>query len=438
MRNELWEQTVEIESFPRLEKDTETDVLIIGGGMAGLLCAHVLQQNGVDYILVEQNKIASGVTANTTAKITVQHGYIYSDILKRYGANAAELYYKANLEALKTYESLCKNIDCDFKRCSAVTFSADRKKTAKELTALGKIGVESELLSEIPLPLKIGGAVEIKNQAQFNPLKFIAAISSTLKIYENTKVLEFDGDKYITEKACIKPKKVIVATHFPLFNKHGLYPLKLYQHRSYVLALKTKKQINDMYVDENLSGLSFRSYKDMLLLGGGSHRTGKKGGCYRELEQFARCHLGPCDIVARFATQDCITLDNIPYIGRYSPNTPNMFVATGFNKWGMTSSMVAAKLLGDLIMGKENEYEHLYNPSRNIFEPQLLINAAESAMGLLRPTAPRCPHLGCALKWNKAEHSWDCGCHGSRFSAKGKLLNGPATDNLKLEQKNNR
>ena len=438
MRNELWEQNVQIQSFPQLEKDIKTDVLIIGGGMAGVLCAYMLEQNGIDYILVEQNKIASGVTANTTAKITVQHGYIYSDILKRYGVAAAKLYYKANNEALQKYQNLCKDIDCDFKKCASVVFSSDRKKTARELTALGKIGVNASLLRELPLPLTIGGAIEIKDQAHFNPLKFIAAISKGLKIYENTKVLSFDGNKYITQKASINAQKVIVATHFPMFNKRGLYPLKMYQHRSYVLALKTKKAINDMYVDESLSGLSFRGYKDMILLGGGSHRTGKKGGNYSELQRFAKKHLGPCDIVTRFATQDGMTLDNIAYIGRYSPNTPNMFVATGFNKWGVTTSMVAATILCDMIKGKENEYERLFSPSRSVFHPQLLINTAESVTGLLKPTTPRCPHLGCALKWNKQEHSWDCGCHGSRFDKNGKVLNNPATDNLKLEQKNNR
>ncbi len=430
MRNKLWEQNIQIENFPQLKKDIKTDVLIIGGGMAGLLCACMLEQNGVDYILAEQNRIASGVTQNTTAKITVQHGYIYSDILKRYGESAAKLYYKANNDALKKYEILCKDLDCDFKKCASVVFSADRKKTARELTALGKIGVDATLLKELPLPLEIGGAIEIKDQARFNPLKFIAAISKNLKIYENTKILSFDGNKYITENATITAKNVIVATHFPVFNKHGLYPLKMYQHRSYVLALKTKKVITDMYVDEKLSGLSFRMYKDLLLLGGGSHRTGKRGGNYSELESFAKKYLGPCDIVTRFATQDCMTLDNIAYIGRYSPNTPNMFVATGFNKWGMTTALVAATVLCDMIMGKKNEYERLFSPSRSIFHPQLLVNTAESVTGLLKPTVPRCPHLGCALKWNKEEHSWDCGCHGSRFSDKGELLNGPATNRL--------
>lgn len=432
MRNFLWEHNVKMPEFPKLKGQIKTDVLIIGGGMAGLMCAYNLEQKGVDYILVEQDKIASGVTKNTTAKITVQHGYIYSDILKRYGEEAARQYFKANNQALQRYKEICKNIDCDFKVCDSYVFSADNKKTARELTALNKIGVDAYLLPDIELPLKIAGAIKIKDQAQFNPLKFIANISRGLKIYEDTKITEYDGNKFLFDGGSITAKSTIVATHFPIFNRHGLYPLKMYQHRSYVLALEGAREINGMYVDECLQGLSFRNYGDIILLGGGSHRTGKKGGGFGELRDFAKRHLGPVKIIAEWATQDCMTLDNIAYIGRYSKNTPDIFVATGFNKWGMTLSLVAANVLCDMITGEQNEAQELFSPERSILHPQLAVNTFETTLNLITPTAPRCPHLGCALKWNREEHSWDCGCHGSRFSDKGELLNGPATDDLKL------
>ncbi len=430
MQNSLWEKNVKLPEFPKLKDDIKTDVLIIGGGMAGLLCAYRLEQNGVDYILAEQNKIASGVTKNTTAKITVQHGYIYSDISKRYGEKAARQYFKANNRAVEQYKEICKNIDCDFEVCDSYVFSGDNKKTAKELAILNKIGVAAEFLSKTDLPLKIAGAIKIKNQAQFNPLKFIANISRGLKIYENTKIIGYDGKNYLYDGGKITAKSTIVATHFPIFNKHGLYPLKMYQHRSYVLALENTKQINGMYVDENLLGLSFRNYGDTLLLGGGSHRTGKNGGGFNELRDFAKRYLGPVKIKSEWATQDCMTLDNIAYIGKYSKNTPDMFVAAGFNKWGMTLSLVAANILVDLIMGKENEFADLFSPARSILHPQLAVNAVETTINLITPTSPRCPHLGCALKWNKQEHSWDCSCHGSRFDKDGKVLNNPATQDL--------
>ena len=206
------------------------------------------------------------------------------------------------------------------------------------------------------------------------------------------------------------------------------YYLKMHQHRSYVIALKNAQKIDGMYVDENDKGLSFRNYQDVLLLGGAGHRTGKQGGCWQALEGFADKHYPKASIIAKWATQDCITLDSIPYIGQYSKSTPNLFVTTGFNKWGMTSSMVSAMLLSDLVTGKENEFASVFSPSRSIMHPALFSNLGQSLIGLLTPTAPRCPHLGCALKYNREEHSWDCPCHGSRFDENGRVLDNPATD----------
>ena len=238
--------------------------------------------------------------------------------------------------------------------------------------------------------------------------------------------------KAITNHGEIAYTKLIIATHFPILNKHGLYPLKLYQHRSYVIALKNAKKIDGMYVDESDTGLSFRSYGDLLLLGGGAHRTGKKGGCWRELEDFADKYYKDAEIVGRWATQDCMTLDHVPYIGQYAKTTPNVLVATGFNKWGMSNAMAAANILCELVRGKNNPYTSVFSPYRSIWHPQLALNVLESAVGLLTPTIPRCPHLGCALKYNSAEHSWDCPCHGSRFTENGELIDNPATDDKRM------
>ena len=164
-------------------------------------------------------------------------------------------------------------------------------------------------------------------------------------------------------------------------------------------------------------------------LGGGGHRSGKKGGGWQAPEQFAALHYPGAEIAARWATQDCMSLDHVPYIGQYAKSTPDLFVATGFNKWGMTSAMVSAEILTALVQGKPHPYADLYSPSRSSLHPQLFLNAAEAALSLLTPTVPRCPHMGCALKYNKAEHTWDCPCHGSRFQEDGALIDNPATDN---------
>ena len=301
-------------------------------------------------------------------------------------------------------------------------------KIEKEVAALNRIGVQARFTDASELPFDIAGAVFVKNQAQFHPLKFLYTIAKDLPIYEHTKVVELMPYKAVTNCGNITYKKLIIATHFPILNKHGLYPIKLYQHRSYVLAIKGAQTINGMYVDEADTGLSFRSYKDLLLLGGGGHRTGKKGGSWQELEAFAKKYYKDSEIIGKWATQDCMTLDGIPYIGQYSKSTPDVFVATGFNKWGMTNAMVAANILCDLIQGKANPYASVFSPSRTILRPQLAMNAFETAVGLLTPTTPRCPHLGCALKYNRAERTWDCPCHGSRFTEQGELIDNPATD----------
>lgn len=430
--NSIWIENIARPAFPTMPGSLKTDVLIIGGGMAGLLCAHRLKKAGVDCILVEAKKICDGVTGDTTAKITLQHGLIYDKLINRFGQEKAQMYLQAQQKALREFTRLCQSISCDYEKQDSFVYSVgDRAKIEKEIAALNALGCKAEFSNAESLPFPIAGAVRVKNQAQFHPLKFAFEIVKDLPIYENTKVIELMPGKALTNRGQISCKKIIVATHFPILNKHGSYFLKLYQHRSYVLALEGAQKVDGMYVDEDMNGLSFRNYGDYLLLGGGSHRTGKQGGNWEELEAFAHRHYPSARITGKWATQDCMTLDSVPYIGQYSKNTPDLYVATGFNKWGMTSSMVSAMVLTDLVQGRENEYAPVFSPSRSILRPQLAVNAFESVVGLLTPTVPRCPHLGCALKYNPAEHSWDCPCHGSRFSKSGEVINNPATDDKK-------
>ncbi|MBE6693993.1 MAG: FAD-dependent oxidoreductase [Ruminococcaceae bacterium] len=429
----IWEKSSPRIQFETLNGNKSTDVLIVGGGLAGILCAYKLKEAGMDCMLAEATNICGGITKNTTAKITLGHGLIYDRLIRRFGEDNARLYLKAQLHACDEYSRLCKNIDCDYETRDNYVYSLrDRAKIEKEVAALNRLGMKAELSDARELPFSVTGAVRVKNQAQFHPLKFLYAIAKELPICEHTKIVELMPHKAITNHGEITFKKLIIATHFPMINKHGLYSLKLYQHRSYVLALKDARGTDGMYVDESDTGLSFRGFGDLLLLGGGGHRTGKQGGCWQELEAFAKKHYKNAEIVGKWATQDCMTLDKIPYIGQYSASTPDVYVATGFNKWGMTGAMVAANILCDLARGRQNLYSAVFSPSRSILHPQLAVNAFESLVGLLTPTVPRCPHLGCALKYNRAEHTWDCPCHGSRFTEKGELIDNPATDDKKM------
>lgn len=430
--NSIWTESAALPGFKGLEGDAKADVLILGGGITGILCAYFLQKAGVDYILAEGRKICSGVTKNTTAKITAQHGLIYNKLLKSAGPLKAGMYLEANQRAVKRYLELCRNIDCGFEEKTSWIYSLnDRKKLEEEAEALYRLGADAKISDTTELPFAVAGAVGMEKQGQFHPLKFLAKLAEGLKIYENTFVKELKEHTAVTEKGNIHFKQLIVATHFPIDNKHGMYFLKMYQHRSYVIALKNALQINGMYLDEAKGGMSFRSFGDYLLVGGGGHRTGKKGGNWQELRRFANKYYPDAEIKYFWAAQDCMSLDGIPYIGPYSPNMPGCYAASGYNKWGMTSSMTAAELLTDMVLGKENPFAEVFNPSRSMLKPRLLLNGCESVKNLLTPSKKRCPHLGCALKWNGAEQSWDCPCHGSRFDKDGGLIDNPANGNLK-------
>lgn len=427
----IWRESADFKEYKALKGEHKTDVLIIGGGICGLLTAYFLHQKGINYILLEANKIANATTMNTTAKITSQHGLIFADMVKRFGVEKTKLYLEANQSAIDKFELLSQKFNCDFEKMSSFVYSkTDIAKLEKEVSSLNLIGFDAKLTSDLPLPIKTVGAVEFKNQAQFNPIMFLSGISKELNIYENSRVLTLDGNTAICENGRVEAEKIIVTTHFPFIDKYGLYFLKMYQSRSYVIALENAGSFDGMYVDECDKGLSFRNYGDILLLGGYGHRTGNGECGFNALQKIALEKFPECRIKHRFAAQDCKTLDDIPYIGYYSNLKDNLLVATGFNKWGMTSSMVSAEILCDMVLGRENEYSEVFSPSRSIFRKQLLINSGEAVSGIVGFAKKRCTHLGCKLEWNSYEKTWDCSCHGSRFNENGKILDGPANKQI--------
>lgn len=289
MINSIWTNQVQMPEFQALEHDLNVDVLIIGGGMAGILCAHRLAQDGVDYALIEADRICSGISRNTTAKITSQHGLVYSKLIRMFGEDSARLYWEANEAAIGLLENLSRNVDCDFERKDNFIYSTTADGALQEeMVALKKLGISARLAGKLPLPFPVTGAICFPNQAQFNPLKFAAGIAKGLHIYEHTAAREFVGNTVLTDHGKITASKIIVATHFPMLNKHGGYFLKLYQQRSYVLALENAQQVDGMYLDGAENGLSFRNYGKLLLLAVGDiapARRGLAGGSWRILRK---------------------------------------------------------------------------------------------------------------------------------------------------------
>lgn len=422
----IWQKNHDQKRYPVLKGNVRTQVLVIGGGMAGVLCARKLQEAGKDVILAEANRIGSGITAKTTAVLTAQHDFLYQDMIKRFDEHTAKAYLHANLDAVKKFRTMSKEIPCDFENIPSLQFTANEPaRLQKEVQTVRNLGYEAKF-AEAPWFLEAAAAVEYPNMAQFHPLKFIIGAAKGLRIFENSPVRKIEGSTAVLDRGTVKAEQIVVTTHFPFINRRGLYFMKLYQNRSYVLALENAPDPGVTVAELEGQGIYLRRYGDLLLLGGGDHRTGKKGGGFTFLRDYAQTHFPKARGKYAWANQDCMSLDGLPYVGLYSPNMPNVYVATGFNAWGMTNSMVAAQLITDQIRGKENPLTQAFRPDRSVLHKQLFCNIGETAANFLIPTTRRCTHLGCALRWNPQEHSWDCPCHGSRFTEEGKLLDTPA------------
>ena len=283
------------------------------------------------------------------------------------------------------------------------------------------------------------GALKFEGQAQFHPLEFIQGIAKKLTIYEHTNVLEVDEHFVITDKHVVVADNIIFATHYPFPIVPGYYFMRQHQSRSYVIALEGEgvpTRLGGMYYGIDRDGLSFRHAEGKLLVGGGSHRTGKdiKKECKTDSvrKQIKRYYPKGVE-VANWAAQDCMPHDGIPFIGRFSMKHENWYVATGFQKWGMSTAMVSAMIISDLIVGVENAYSKVFSPQRLLVRAgfrNFLVDVWENIIGLgcgvFVPKNHRCTHMGCALVWNEEEESWDCPCHGSRYTNEGVLIDNPA------------
>lgn len=439
----------------RMSLPDTAEVVIIGGGMAGLLCAFLLKEAGIHAIVLEAATICGGQTERTTAKITSQHGLIYDKLTKEFGETTASYFGQMNQRAIDEYERIImeKNINCGFARMPAYLYTLEENGTEKlerERTAAVKAGIPASIVYETKLPFPVRQALKYENQAQFHPLKFLKGIVGELEIYENTKVIRLEEKRVVTEHGGILAEKIVIATHFPFVNIPGLYFARMHQERSYVIALGTGEktgaggdarnggqtwELDGMYYGIDADGLSLRNGENCILLGGKSHRTGKNQAenPYEALRREAGKLFPETKEVASWSAQDCMTLDALPYIGVFSKLRPNWYVATGFEKWGMTRSMIAAMAIRDLITGRSDPAWEILSPQRKFTVMafgNLLKELGNTVANFVTIRRPRCPHLGCRLIWNPYEKTWDCPCHGSRFRENGAVLDNPAQNGM--------
>ncbi len=445
----IWTSTCNITHRRPLMEDIETEVAVIGAGMAGILIAYLLQKEGKKVVVLEANEIGSGQTGKTTAKITSQHSLIYDEILKNKGVEYAIQYARANEKAIREYEKIIieQGIQCDFRKCPSYIYSENVEVMKAEAEAARKAGLDATFTTETTLPFSVAGAVKIENQAQFHPLLFIKALAEAITIYENTKVYKVEEHKITTDNATVIAKHIVFACHYPFMRLSGMYFARMHQERSYVITLKNVPQLDGMYLGVGENGYSFRNYGDYLLFGGGKHRTGenKFGGSYERLREEAKKIFPESEEIYHWSAQDCMTSDNIPFIGRFSKGKPNWYIASGFQKWGMTSSMVSAMIIRDCICNIKNQNADVFSPNRfsmnDIGEGATTVGKGLKGVGKrilpfldkqpkdripIKKVTRWCPHLGCPLEWNPEEKTWDCPCHGSRFDENGKLIDGPA------------
>lgn len=483
MNNPYWILSSEGKTYESLTQDYSTDYLVIGGGITGVTCLYLLTKAGLNAALIDANRIGYGTTGRNTGKATVQQGYIYSRIEKNYGLDKAREYFEINARAIQFIEDVSKacGIDCQFRRLPAYLFTQDMAsmdKLDKEYEICQKLGMDCSYETNIPVPLDILGAIKMNGQAQFHPKRFVdglaqKAVEQKGRIFENTRVVDFLPDKECT--ICLENGKkivarnVIIASHYPCFDGKSFHFARLKPERSYIVAVELEEfpDAHFINIEDPTISLRYIPEEKLLLLSGENHKVGHDDDeHYKKLRDLAKRVFNKDDVKYQWSAQDYITHDYIPYAGYLNSDYKNIYVGTGYRKWGLTNGVAVALIINDLISGKGSEYEDLYSHIRlkdvvslnflkenadmayqwlagklTIGDSKLpeekgvgaIVNVNGKRCGCYRDEEDNiylvditCPHMSCELKWNSQEKSWDCPCHGSRFDYKGNVLEGPA------------
>ncbi|KQR94795.1 hypothetical protein ASG01_02700 [Chryseobacterium sp. Leaf180] len=490
-RKSIWQKDVKTfgEAF---EIGQKFDTVIVGAGITGVSTALQLQEKGQKCLLIEASNVAFGTTGGTTAHLNNFFDTTYAQAARDFGDDNAKLLFQSALSALSTIKNNISkySIDCDFKNKNAYIFALD-KKQVKQLDEIvegsGKVGHEVFETEQIPFPIPFEKAVQVPGQAQFHPVKYVIALCEAFKnaggqIAENCRYDSHDKEQDLleikTSRGIVYTKNLVFATHIPPGN--NIFNFTNAPYRSYAIAVK----LNGEYPTELGYDLydPYRYYRthdiegEMLMIAGGEdHKTGhieNTEECFKNLENYVREHFDVEEIVYSWSSQYYEPTDGLPYIGK-SPGEDNIYVATGFRGNGMIFGTLSSQLISDLIIRNESEYESLFKPTRvkpiagfssfvkenadvayTMIADKIFIEKLNSLTdieddggkivkyeddnyaiykeksGKLHIVKSTCPHAKCEVRFNNAEKSWDCPCHGSRFGIKGNLLNAPATDDL--------
>ena len=489
----LWVGTSQETAYKPLRGKPRFDAVVIGGGIAGLSAAYMLQRDGLKVAVLEAGRIASGVTGYTTAKVTALHGLTYADLLERHGAERARMYAAANAAGVDLVRSIVatEGISCELERQDAYTYSDSTEgadEIRREVEACKEIGLDAELTYDVPLPYPVSAAVVLRDQAQFHPRAYCIGLAAAIeahggKVYERTHATDVDEKVRVvhvkTDHGTLSTRHVVIATHLP-FPGDGTYYAKTAPYRSYATAFETDELLEGMFISSEEPTRSLRPAsaggRRWLIVGGEGHKVGQEVDSeshYEALERWAQERLGMRDPLYRWSAQDYVSVDRIPYVGRMTSGHERVFVATGFRKWGFTNATAAGVMIADAIAGRENPWAKAFDSTRKRFAAgakklitenlnvakeliggKLQVNGhtpdelapgdgqimrLEDGMaavsrdeeGRLHAVSPDCTHMGCRVSWNRAETTWDCPCHGSRFTPDGAIIEGPATQPLK-------